>query len=185
MLARLAVTAALILLGFAHAARADGDARCLGLVAYAEAAVDGTAGMDAVMRVVRNRIADRRFPDGACAVIAQALQFQPIAQSEVLKRVVKDPEGFNIPQVMGAHALPAADAAPGAPDGPRGGAAGAGPDWWGALLRQPGPDGRGQVPLVRRTPAHGSDRRARLHDPPPPGRAEGGARAALRLRGGC
>ena len=56
--------------------------RCLALVAYTEAAVDGVAGMEAVIRVVRDRMADPRFPDDACAVIAQVAQFQPIAQSE-------------------------------------------------------------------------------------------------------
>jgi hypothetical protein len=86
-------------------ALADGptprEVRCLALVAYAEAAVDGVQGMSAVIRVVRNRMADPRFPDEACAVIAQALQFQPIAQSAVLKKVVQDPEGYSIPQVLG------------------------------------------------------------------------------------
>ena len=42
----------------------------------------------------------RRFPDDACAVIAQVAQFQPIAQSDVLKMVVRDPEGYSIPQVL-------------------------------------------------------------------------------------
>jgi spore germination cell wall hydrolase CwlJ-like protein len=77
------------------------EVRCLALIAYAEAAVDGIPGMTAVIRVVRNRMADPRFPDDACAVIAQAVQFQPIAQSAVLKKVVQDPEGYSIPQVLG------------------------------------------------------------------------------------
>ena len=46
------------------------EVRCLALVAYTEAAVDGVPGMAAVIRVVRNRMADPRFPDDACAVIA-------------------------------------------------------------------------------------------------------------------
>ena len=56
--------------------------------------------MEAVIRVVRNRMADPRFPDDACAVIAQVAQFQPIAQSDVLQKVVRDPEGYSIPQVL-------------------------------------------------------------------------------------
>ena len=33
-------------------------------------------------------------------MIAQVAQFQPIAQSDVLKMVVRDPEGYSIPQVL-------------------------------------------------------------------------------------
>jgi spore germination cell wall hydrolase CwlJ-like protein len=76
------------------------EVRCLALIGYTEAAVDGIEGMAAVIRVVRNRVADPRFPDDACAVIAQVAQFQPVAQSEVLRRVVQDPEGYSIPQVL-------------------------------------------------------------------------------------
>ena len=79
------------------------EIRCLGIVAFTEAAIDGPPGMAAVIRVVRNRMADPRFPDDACAVIAQVAQFQPVAQSAVLQRVVRDPEGYNIPQVVGAR----------------------------------------------------------------------------------
>ena len=107
------------------------EVRCLAMVAYAEAAVDGLPGMTAVMRVVRNRMADPRFPGDACAVIAQSGQFQPVTQSAVLRRVAMDPEGYSIPQVLGvrspaarrllatAHRL--ARARPAAPD-PTGGA---------------------------------------------------------------
>ena len=77
------------------------EVRCLAMVAYAEAAVDGLPGMTAVMRVVRNRMADPRFPDEACAVVAQVAQFQPVAQSAVLRQVVRDPEGYSLPQVLG------------------------------------------------------------------------------------
>jgi Cell Wall Hydrolase len=87
--------------GPAWAAPSGREVRCLALVAYAEAAVDGIPGMTAVIRVVRNRMADPRFPDDACAVIAQVAQFQPIAQSEVLQKVARDPEGYSIPQVLG------------------------------------------------------------------------------------
>jgi spore germination cell wall hydrolase CwlJ-like protein len=77
------------------------EVRCLALIAYTEAAVDGLPGMAAVIRVVRNRMADRRFPDDACAVILQVAQFQPIAQSELLQKVARDPEGYSIPQMLG------------------------------------------------------------------------------------
>ena len=77
------------------------EARCLALVAYAEAAVDGLPGMAAVIRVVRNRMADPRFPNDACAVILQVAQFQPIAQSELLRKVARDPEAYSIPQMLG------------------------------------------------------------------------------------
>jgi spore germination cell wall hydrolase CwlJ-like protein len=76
------------------------EARCLALIAYTEAAVDGLDGMAAVIRVVRNRAADPRFPDDVCAVIAQVAQFQPVTQSRVLQTVVRDPEGYSIPQVL-------------------------------------------------------------------------------------
>lgn len=85
-----------------HAAEAVSgrQARCLALVAYTEAAVDGPDGMAAVIQVVRNRMSDQRFPNDACAVIGQVVQFQPVAQSAVLQKVVLDPEGYNIPQVL-------------------------------------------------------------------------------------
>jgi spore germination cell wall hydrolase CwlJ-like protein len=76
------------------------EARCLALIGYTEAAVDGPDGMAAVIRVVRNRAADPRFPDDAWAVIAQVAQFQPVAESRVLRKVVRDPEGYSIPQVL-------------------------------------------------------------------------------------
>ena len=79
------------------------EVRCLGLVAFTEADVDGPPGMAAVIRVVRDRAADPGFPGDACAVIAQVAQFQPVAQSAVLQKVVRDPEGYDIPQVVGAR----------------------------------------------------------------------------------
>ncbi|MGE3743880.1 MAG: cell wall hydrolase, partial [Geminicoccaceae bacterium] len=36
----------------------------------------------------------------ACAVILQVAQFQPIAQSALLRRVASDPEGYSIPQML-------------------------------------------------------------------------------------
>src|SRR3954452_2963924 len=95
------LVAACALVPPASAALSGPEVRCLALVAYTEAAVDGIPGMTAVIRVVRNRMADPRFPDEACAVIAQVAQFQPIAQSEVLQKVARDPEGYSIPQVLG------------------------------------------------------------------------------------
>src|SRR4051812_49501296 len=80
------------------------EVRRLGLVAFAEAAVDGPPGTAAVIRVVRNRAADPDFPDDACAAVAQVAQFQPVARSAVLRRVVRDPEGYDIPRAVGAQA---------------------------------------------------------------------------------
>jgi hypothetical protein len=75
--------------------------------------------MAAVIRVVRNRMADPRFPGDACAVIAQAGQFQPVTESAVLRQVARDPEGYSIPQVLGARSPAArrllATAPPGSP----------------------------------------------------------------------
>ena len=96
--------AAALLASAAAPVRADisgREARCLTMIAYTEAAVDGARGMDAVIRVVRNRMADPRFPDDACAVILQVAQFQPIAQSALLQKVASDPEGYSIPQMLG------------------------------------------------------------------------------------
>jgi spore germination cell wall hydrolase CwlJ-like protein len=115
----------------AHADISGREVRCLALIAYTEAAVDGVRGMEAVIRVVRNRMADPRFPEDACAVILQVAQFQPIAQSALLRKVASDPEGYSIPQMLGlrdagsrrllaeAHRL--ARASPAKPD-PTGGA---------------------------------------------------------------
>jgi hypothetical protein len=79
------------------------EVRCLAMIAYAEAAVDGVEGMAAVIRVVRNRMADARFPGDACAVVAQAGQFQPVTESAALRQVARDPEGYSIPAVLGAR----------------------------------------------------------------------------------
>jgi spore germination cell wall hydrolase CwlJ-like protein len=102
---RQAIVVFALLMALGRPACADGptgrEVRCLALVANTEAAVDGEAGMAAVIRVVRNRMADPRFPDEACAVVAQVAQFQPVAQSAVLRQVVRDPEGYSLPQVLG------------------------------------------------------------------------------------
>ena len=100
---RLLLLAAALLAGGtppASAAMSGREVRCLALVAYTEAAVDGPSGMAAVIRVVRNRMADPRFPSDACAVILQVAQFQPIAQSQLLQKVARDPEGYSIPQML-------------------------------------------------------------------------------------
>src|SRR4051795_11048337 len=98
---------ALVFLAVAATARAGEpsgrEVRCLGLVAFTEAAVDGPPGRAAVIGAVPTRAADPRFPDDACAVVAQVAQFQPVAQSAVLQKVVRDPEGYDIPQVVGAR----------------------------------------------------------------------------------
>ena len=46
------------------------------MIAYAEAGGEGSAGMLAVMKVVRNRIANLGFADDACAVALEPGQFQ-------------------------------------------------------------------------------------------------------------
>ena len=133
MRGRLAAALAVACLGAAPATAAlsGAEVRCLALVAYTEAAVDGVPGMTAVIQVVRNRMADPRYPDDACAVILEVAQFQPIQQSDVLQKVARDPEGYSLPQILGlrtaesrkllatAHRL--ARAEPGGPD-PTGGA---------------------------------------------------------------
>lgn len=77
----------------AGATSADGQAaRCLALIAYAEAAGEGDDGMAAVIRVVQNRAKDPRFPAGACEVVAQKGQFQPVSMSPAIAAAVADPE---------------------------------------------------------------------------------------------
>lgn len=106
------------------------EARCLALIAYAEAANDGGRGMAAVIQVVRNRQKDGRFPADACAVVAQPGQFQPISESAELRAAVRSSEIAELPQLFGAssqgerRALAAAErlAAAGAVEDPTGGA---------------------------------------------------------------
>lgn len=81
---------------FANPARAASPAaRCLALIAVLEAAGEGEAGMAAVIEVVRNRAADPRFPDEACAVIAQDRQFQPVGEWPALKRALARPASLD------------------------------------------------------------------------------------------
>jgi hypothetical protein len=82
------------LLGAADAAAGGGrglggrERDCAALVAYLEASVEGVRGMRAVVRVVRNRMADPRFPRAACGVVGQDGQFQPMEERPALKRAV-------------------------------------------------------------------------------------------------
>ena len=80
---------ALFIAALATQARAD-DRGCLAMIAYAEAAGEGDAGMAAVIQVVHNRVADARFPGSACAVIAQPGQFQPVSMSPRLAAALLD-----------------------------------------------------------------------------------------------
>lgn len=105
----LALLALALLATPAHAAPSQREIRCLAMVAFAEAAVDGIPGMTAVIHVVRNRMHDPRFPGDACRVIAEPGQFQPVTTSPVLRQVARDPEAYRIPDVLGIRS-PAARA---------------------------------------------------------------------------
>ncbi len=92
-----------LLLGHGSAVRefvaaTPGD-RCTAMIAVLEAAGEGEAGMAAVIEVVKNRAADRRFPDDACAVVAQDRQFQPVGEWPALKRALAQPASFD-PEAM-------------------------------------------------------------------------------------
>lgn len=64
--------AAIVLLLVTSGATApEQDIRCLALNIYFEARNEPEEGRRAVAHVVLNRVADRRWPDNACAVIAQ------------------------------------------------------------------------------------------------------------------
>jgi spore germination cell wall hydrolase CwlJ-like protein len=80
----------------------DSDRRCLAMIAYAEAASEGSLGMLAVMRVVHNRIRHSAFPDDACAVVLQAGQFQPVSQQSGLRAALRRPEQANMAEALGA-----------------------------------------------------------------------------------
>jgi hypothetical protein len=86
----------------ADASRLDREARCLAMIAFAEAAGEGRAGMAAVIRVVRNRAAHPSFPRDACAVAMQDRQFQPVAESPALKRALADPSSVDIDSLFGS-----------------------------------------------------------------------------------
>jgi spore germination cell wall hydrolase CwlJ-like protein len=80
----------------------DGDRRCLAMLAYAEAAGEGSLGMLAVMRVVHNRIRHPAFPDDACAVALEAGQFQPVSERPGLRAALRRPEQANMVEALGA-----------------------------------------------------------------------------------
>lgn len=94
--------AALLLAWHATASAAtDGrDTRCLALIAYAEAASEGSAGMAAVMQVVRNRVGDARFPDDDCAVAIEPGQFQPVMESPALRAALRHPDRYRPDEVV-------------------------------------------------------------------------------------
>ena len=80
----------------------DRERRCLAMLAYAEAAGEGAAGMLAVMRVVHNRIADPDFADDACAVALEPGQFQPVSERPGLRAALAAPEGRSLAEAVGA-----------------------------------------------------------------------------------
>lgn len=105
-LSRRGLVALLVLLGGGTAADAgaatvsDRERRCLTLIAYAEAAGEGLQGMAAVMRVVRNRVADPRFGGDACSVALAGGQFQPVTERPVLREALRAPERRNLAEVL-------------------------------------------------------------------------------------
>ncbi len=84
----------------ASAAPPERDTRCLALIAYAEAAGEGPAGMAAVMQVVRNRAGDPRFPGDDCAVAVEPGQFQPVDESPALRAALLHPDRYRPEQVV-------------------------------------------------------------------------------------
>ena len=98
---------ATLLLAAAGTARAaesasDREARCLAMIAFAEAASEGREGMAAVIRVVRNRKGHPSFPSDACAVALQDRQFQPVSESPALKQALADPGSIDIDSFFGS-----------------------------------------------------------------------------------
>ncbi len=77
------------------AAAATPAERCTAIIAVLEAAGEGDAGMAAVIEVVENRTRDARFPNEACAVIAQDRQFQPVGEWPALRRALAEPASFD------------------------------------------------------------------------------------------
>jgi hypothetical protein len=84
----------------AGAATSERDTRCLALIAYAEAAGEGPAGMAAVMHVVRNRTRDPRFAGDDCAVTLEPGQFQPVDESPALRAALLHPDRYAPDQVV-------------------------------------------------------------------------------------
>lgn len=105
-LRRTTLLASLLLVTLATGAAAreidDRQRRCLTMIAYAEAAGEGRQGLLAVMKVVRNRVRDRRFAGDACAVALEPGQFQPVSERPELRRALEQPEGRNLAEVLNA-----------------------------------------------------------------------------------
>jgi Cell Wall Hydrolase len=100
-LAILALAASVGLAGEeATAARLDMAGRCLAAVGYAEASAEGIKGMAAVMRVVHNRVRDKRFPGHPCKVVGQGGQFQAIDERPALRAAVRSPARLNLPRLL-------------------------------------------------------------------------------------
>lgn len=74
---------------------------CIAMIAYLEAAVEGVKGMQAVVNVVRNRMADKRFPKTACAVVGQNGQFEPMERRPHLKRAVRSGQALPLKRLLG------------------------------------------------------------------------------------
>lgn len=100
---RLGLIFALLVWGLAAPALAAGPGdRCAAMIAVLEAAGEGEAGMAAVIEVVRNRVADPRFPNDACAVVVQERQFQPVSEWPALRRALLQPASFDPHAMMRA-----------------------------------------------------------------------------------
>src|SRR3954453_18598850 len=139
-LAPLAFLLALALVAWAGAASAAGVVRsgnlggrerdCAALIAYLEASLEGVRGIQAVVRVVHNRMRDARFAPTACAVVGQDGQFQPMEERPALKRAVR-----------GGRPLRLGGGGGGGGGGAGGGGAPPPPPARAALRRGPGPCG--------------------------------------------
>lgn len=103
---RLGTVAALALLlvspDAASGAVSERERRCLAVLAYAEAAGDGAAGMLAVMRVVHNRMAHPDFAGNACEVALAPGQFQPVTERPELRQALASPDGRSLADVVHA-----------------------------------------------------------------------------------
>ena len=143
----------------------DRQRRCLTMIAYAEAAGEGSGGMLAVMKVVHNRVVHPDFADDICAVALERGQFQPVSERPALRhgaRIADRAEPRRGGRCRDTCSAPHLGRGVAACRG-RCDLARARSDRRRALLRQSSPDGSGQVPVVRRSEADGGDRRARVH----------------------
>ncbi len=86
----------------ASAATSDRERRCLAMIAYAEAATEGPAGMLAVMKVVHNRVVHPHFAGDACAVALEPGQFQPVGDRPSLRLALAAPAGRSLSDAVGA-----------------------------------------------------------------------------------